>query len=158
MGLDPFILGLSSSSQLRFAWKRCCWVHYRGNVIFSFSCLRFKLCHWLVDFSFKSDSAQIISELFYRQPFKKNWAIPGLFFFIFRLFWIAMTEKYNWIITMPMSGIALRISGVGSDRSANWATTAAPIYRQPYSRREKRLEIAVIEPGSSWSSCNSFNP
>ena len=29
--------------------------------------------------------------------------------------------------SLPMSRFELRISGVGGDRSANWATTTAPV-------------------------------
>ena len=53
-----------------------------------------------------------------------KWAIPGLFFCIFRLFWIAI-DSYVQDNLLPMSGFELRISSAGSDRSANCATTTA---------------------------------
>ena len=49
-----------------------------------------------------------------------RWAIPGLFFFIFVFSNLRLADK-----TLPMSGFELRISGVGSNRSTNWATTTA---------------------------------
>ena len=50
--------------------------------------------------------------------FFKKWANPGLFFFYFRLF-------------NTMTGFEPRISGIGSDRSANWATTTAQFLLSP---------------------------
>ena len=47
-----------------------------------------------------------------------NWAIPGLFYSIFVFSGLADLK-----ILLSMSGFEPRISGVGSDRSANCATT-----------------------------------
>ena len=55
----------------------------------------------------------------------KKWAISGLFFLYFRLFSSADSEWMNKIL--PMTGFERRSSGVGSDRSANWATTTTPL-------------------------------
>ena len=52
-----------------------------------------------------------------------NWAIPGLFFFIFVLSGLQLTDIYNRKIFLPMSGFEPWISGIRSDRSANCATT-----------------------------------
>ena len=52
-----------------------------------------------------------------------KWAIPGIFFFIFVFSGKRLTDKYAQNIAM--SGFEPRISGVGSDHSANYATTTA---------------------------------
>ena len=54
-----------------------------------------------------------------------EWAIPGLFFFIFVLVGSQLTDKYVRCISLPMSGFKPRIPGVGSDRSANCPATTA---------------------------------
>ena len=48
-------------------------------------------------------------------------AIPGLFFFIYHLFYLQLVDKI-----LPMSGFKPQISGVISTHSTNWATTTAP--------------------------------
>ena len=53
----------------------------------------------------------------------KKWANTGLFFFIF--VFSTVNSKYNQCKILPMTGFEPRISGFGSDRSANWATTTA---------------------------------
>ena len=53
-----------------------------------------------------------------------KWAILGLFFFIFVFSIIHLVDKLVDKI-LPMMGLKLRISGVRSDRSTNWATTIA---------------------------------
>ena len=58
--------------------------------------------------------------------FLKKWAIPGLFSLYFRLF-NTVDSKQMFDKSLPMSRFELRISGVGGDRSANWATTTAPV-------------------------------
>ena len=45
-------------------------------------------------------------------------------FLYFRLFWIAI-DRYVWDNLLPMSGFEPRMSGAGSDCSANCATTTA---------------------------------
>ena len=50
-----------------------------------------------------------------------NGAIPGIFFFHFRLF----NTVSNRFTNSPMTGCQPRISGVGCDRSTNWATTTS---------------------------------
>ena len=48
-----------------------------------------------------------------------EWAIPGPFFFI-------LVFSIHLIVNnLPMTGFKPRISGVGSDRSSNWAKTTA---------------------------------
>ena len=55
-------------------------------------------------------------------------AIPGHCILYFRLlFSIQLTVKVQSII-LPMTGFELRTSGVGRDRSTNWATTPAQHY------------------------------
>ena len=49
----------------------------------------------------------------------KRWAIPGLFF-VFSI--VQLVEKI-----LPMSGLELRISGVGSGCSTNGVTTTTPL-------------------------------
>ena len=53
----------------------------------------------------------------------KNWAIPGLFFFIFVL--STVSSKYAHYRILLVTGFEPWISGIGGDRSANWATTTA---------------------------------
>ena len=52
-----------------------------------------------------------------------KWAIPGLFFFIF-VFSIQLTVNVRYKF-LPMTGFEPRTSGIGSDRSTNWATTTS---------------------------------
>ena len=52
-----------------------------------------------------------------------NWVIPCLFFFIYVL--STVNSKYIHYIILPMTGFELRTSGIGCDRSTNWATTNA---------------------------------
>ena len=58
--------------------------------------------------------------------FFKKWAIPGLFFFIF-VFSIQLTVNVEYKF-LPMTGFEPQTSGIGSDRSTNWATTTTLIY------------------------------
>ena len=63
--------------------------------------------------------------------FLKKWAFPGLFFFIFSSFQNTVDSKKNvqYIIKfLRMTGFELRTSGIGSNRSTNWATTTAHIF------------------------------
>ena len=53
-----------------------------------------------------------------------NWAIPGLFFFIFVCSGLQLTYNYVLILLL-LSGFELWISGGGCNRSANCATTMA---------------------------------
>ena len=56
--------------------------------------------------------------------FLKKWAIPGLFFIYFRLFnTVDNKQMFNKIL--PMTGVEPRTSGIGSDRSTNWAATTS---------------------------------
>ena len=57
-----------------------------------------------------------------RKDFLK-WAIPGHFLFIFVS--SAINSKYIHSKTLPKIGFKLRTSGIGSNRSANRATTTA---------------------------------
>ena len=50
----------------------------------------------------------------------KGWAILGLLYFIFVFSILKLLDKI-----LPMSGFDLRIPGVWSDRSSNWATNTA---------------------------------
>ena len=59
----------------------------------------------------------------YCQIFLKEWAIPGLFFFIF-VFSIQMTVNIQYKFLL-VTGFEPRTSGIGSDCSTNWATTTA---------------------------------
>ena len=53
-----------------------------------------------------------------------KWAIPGLFFIYFCLFnTVDNKQMFNKIL--PMTGVKPRISGIGIDRSTNWATTTS---------------------------------
>ena len=52
-----------------------------------------------------------------------KWATPCLFFIF--VFSIQLKVKQCNIKFLPMTGFELRTSGVGSDRSTNWATTTA---------------------------------
>ena len=63
----------------------------------------------------------------YNVFFLKRWAICTLFFFIFVFSIIQLVEKMLGIILL-MTGFELQISGVGSDRFTNWATTTALIH------------------------------
>ena len=64
-------------------------------------------------FTDEANSRQILKFCF----FKKNWAIPGLFFFIFDF--LAVNSKYVLYKILLMPGYEPRTSGIGSDRSAN---------------------------------------
>ena len=52
-----------------------------------------------------------------------KWAIPGLFFFIL-VFSIQLTINVQYKF-LPMTGFEMHTSGIGSDRSTNWAITTA---------------------------------
>ena len=58
-----------------------------------------------------------------RSTFFIKMAIPGLFFFIF-VFSVQLTVNIQYKF-LPMTGFEPRTSGIGSDRSTNWATTTA---------------------------------
>ena len=49
-----------------------------------------------------------------------RWAFPNHFFFIFVFSIVQLVDKI-----LPLSGFELLISGVGSNRSTNWAATTA---------------------------------
>ena len=53
-----------------------------------------------------------------------KWPIPGLFFFIFRLFYKQLTVN-KCSKKLQMTGFELRSSGIGNNHSANSATTTA---------------------------------
>ena len=57
----------------------------------------------------------------------KKWAIPGLFFSLFSSFQYTVDSKQMFNINkfLLMTGFEPRTSGIGSDRSTNWATTTA---------------------------------
>ena len=61
--------------------------------------------------------------LFEKYLFVKNWAIPALFFFIF--VFSTVNSKYVQYKILLMTGFEPWTSEIGSDRSANSATTAA---------------------------------
>ena len=61
--------------------------------------------------------------LVWLESFFKKWANPGIFFFIF-VFSTQMTEHIQYKF-LPMTGYEQWTSGVGSDRSTNWATATA---------------------------------
>ena len=54
-------------------------------------------------------------------------AIIGLFFLYFHLFNLQLTAKQCSMLILPMTGFEPRTSGVGSDRSTNWATTISSL-------------------------------
>ena len=56
-----------------------------------------------------------------------KWVIPGLFFLYFRLF-NTVDCKQMFDKSLPMTGFEPRISGVGGNRSTNWATTTALLF------------------------------
>ena len=76
--------------------------------------------------------------------FLKNWAIPGLFFLYFRLF--NSYSKYVHYNILPMPGFELRITGIGSDRSANWPTTTATDWGNVW-RVKMKLFLGSLERG-----------
>ena len=51
-----------------------------------------------------------------------KWAIPALFFFFIFVF-STVNSKYVQYEMLPMTGFERWTSGIGRDRSANWATT-----------------------------------
>ena len=51
-----------------------------------------------------------------------KWAYPGLFFYFCLFYVIQLTDIFLWML-----GFEPRISGVGSVRSANCATTTAKL-------------------------------
>ena len=57
-----------------------------------------------------------------------TWAIPGLFFLYFRLF----------------NRFEPRTSGIGSDRSTNWAIQPLPIFCQMF--KHKYFQLSVLKP------------
>ena len=78
-------------------------------------------------------------------------ANPGLFFFIF-VFSIQLTEKHQYKF-LPMTRFELRTSGVGSNRSTNWATTTAPKTRflhWPIPAQSLRNILCVMLCFNSW--------
>ena len=56
-----------------------------------------------------------------------NWAIPGLFFFIF-VFSVQLTVNIDQYKLLPMTGFETRTSGIRSDHSTNCATTTAILF------------------------------
>ena len=56
--------------------------------------------------------------------FFKKWAIPGLFFFIFCLFYQQLRVN-KCSIKVAETGFEFGSSGIGSNRSANCATATA---------------------------------
>ena len=58
-----------------------------------------------------------------------KWANPGLFFFIFVV--STVNSTYIQYKILPMTGFEPQISGTGSNRSANCATTTAQISFSP---------------------------
>ena len=57
--------------------------------------------------------------------FSKNWVFICLFFLYFRLF--NTVDRILVIKSLPMTGFELQMSGVGSNRSTNWATSTVPL-------------------------------
>ena len=56
---------------------------------------------------------------------KKKWAIPGLFYFNSSFqYTVDSNQMFNNFL--PMTGFEPRTSGIGSDRSTNWATQPLP--------------------------------
>ena len=91
---------------------------------------------WLVGFVWQSGllikftvcPIQCLNEKSNPFYFFKKWAIPGLFFFYFRLFNTQLTV-YKCSILITRTGLEPRTSDIGSDRSTNWATTTShPFY------------------------------
>ena len=58
-------------------------------------------------------------------PIRKNNPSPSLFFLMFVFYELQMANKYLKNTLLPMMEFEPRISGVRSDRSANYATTTA---------------------------------
>ena len=91
---------------------------------------------WLVGFVWQSGllikftvcPIQCLNEKSNPFYFFKKWAIPGLFFFYFRLFNTQLTVyKCSILIKkiLPMTVFEPRTSDIGSHRSTNWATTTS---------------------------------
>ena len=62
--------------------------------------------------------------------FLKKRAIPGLFY-LFSLFQYTVDSKQMSNNFLPMTGFKPRTSGIGSNRSTNWATQPMPWATQP---------------------------
>ena len=84
----------------------------------------------------KNNSRMTFSMIFSRQIFFKAWSgledlrcfIPDIVFLGFTLFSLQLVQKYAMMSVMVFEP---RISGVVSDRSTNWSTTAARWWRTP---------------------------
>ena len=74
-----------------------------------------------------------------KSSYWKKWAIPGLFFFIF-VFSIQLTVNVRYKF-LPMTGFEPRTSGIGSNRSTNWATTTA------HKENRQHGALAIIAKG-----------
>ena len=90
------------------------------------------------------------------------WAILGLFFLYYRLLYfnVQLVDKI-----LPMLGFEQRISGVGSDRSTNWATTTAQpaiffTTNRPYLHSSRNCSITANPTTLSTNTAQncSFNP
>ena len=91
-----------------------------------------------------------------------KWANPGLFFFIF--VFSTVNSKYIQYKILPMTGFEPQISGTGSNRSANCATTTAQISFSPsnvkYSerflckRRRRNQFYRFIGKIRKWKKCD----
>ena len=73
---------------------------------------------WLLPTQEIHSSNPVIRNVF----FYKNWPMPGHFFFIF--VFSTINSKYVHYKILLMTGLEPRTSEIGSERSANWATTA----------------------------------
>ena len=115
--------------QISWLWKDkrlCVWIPaiHHNRHMYIFSCI-------LVIKIFRKKKINKqggnISHLYCRPHCFQKMGHPGLFFFIFVLsMQLTSWQKTNVPFkSLPMTGFELRTSGVGSDRSSNWATSTA---------------------------------
>ena len=92
-----------------------------------------------------------------KNSFLKKWTIPGLFFLYFRLFNTVDSEQM-FDKSLPMTGFEPRISGVGGDRSTNWATTTAQAAFHFYIKSNLSSHPSGFHMGRRWSWSITLNP
>ena len=84
-------------------------------------------------------------------------AIPGLFLLYFRLF-NTVDSKQMFDKSLPMTGFEQQISGVGGDRSTNWATTTtAPNIFTSFLACKTDFKTDVHRRPSYWKNFFTFN-
>ena len=84
-------------------------------------------------------------------------AIPGLFLLYFRLF-NTVDSKQMFDKSLPMTGFEQQISGVGGDRSTNWATTiTAPNIFTSFFACKTDFKTDVHRRPSYWKNFFTFN-